>query len=207
MIMIRYVFRWVIWTPRVYFRFASFYKVSVFHLFLRLLADYIKKGTEYRNNFFFFSSHGHALCKRPALFPVRCVIAMNVRPSSLISTTIILSLCACHNYNHLPHNYNFKTLYRGASFWQGNNWWEGNGDVCIPGMARLDEGGMVPRLVNITNIKTCIQYKNQTLSNFYKMLEHFCAFDLKDNHTLRHLRVVCQHIPANRICMLRSHLH
>lgn len=113
------------------------------------------------NNFLFFPSHGHALCKRPVLFAARCVIAMNVRTSSLISTTIILSLCARHNYNHLPHNYNFKTLYRGASFWQGNNWWEVKGDVCIPGMERLDERRMVPLLVSITNIKTCVRYKTQ----------------------------------------------
>lgn len=94
-----------------YFRFGFFHYVSVSHLLSRCLANCIKKDGKG-----FFPPRGHALCKRPVLFPVRFVIAMNVRTSSLISTTIILSLCARHNYNHLPHNYNFKTLYRRASF-------------------------------------------------------------------------------------------
>lgn len=79
----------------------------------------------------------------------------------VISTPIILSLYARHNYNHLPHNYNFKTLYQGASFWQRNNWWAGNGDVCIPGMAKLDERRMVPLSFSITNITTYVQSKTR----------------------------------------------
>lgn len=59
--------------------------------------------------------YGHVLCKLPALFPSHCMIGLNMCMSSLISTTIILSLCALRNYNHLLHNYNFKALYWGAS--------------------------------------------------------------------------------------------
>lgn len=59
--------------------------------------------------------YGHVLCKLPAPFPSHCMIGLNMCMSSLISTTIILSLCALRNYNHLLHNYNFKALYWGAS--------------------------------------------------------------------------------------------
>lgn len=118
------------------------------------------KGTapKDRNNFFFQLAVHYA--NDLFWFPVHCVIAINVHTSLLISTTIILSLCARHNYNHLPHNYNFKTLYWGASFWQGNNWWEENGNVCIPGMVTLDERTQ-PLLVSITNIKTYVQCRTK----------------------------------------------
>lgn len=66
-----------------------------------------------KNNFPLY--YGHVLCKLPALFPSHCMIGLNMCMSSLISTTIILSLCALRNYNHLLHNYNFKVLYWGAS--------------------------------------------------------------------------------------------
>lgn len=77
-------------------------------------------GRENENNFLLWPCIMQITCT--LLFS--CVIGLNMYMSSLISTTIILSLYALRNYNHLPHNYNFKALYWGPSDCQKNNRWE-----------------------------------------------------------------------------------